>query len=121
MKSQNKLKTEPMFWKSGKLARNVKQIVKDLSKFNPGDGFWAIATTFEGKFLAIEFEDVSDSEFPFDDWQPISEDWESSISQREYCEKVEQIKDEISKGEVYQVNLCRVLETNCSKIGRAHV
>ena len=114
MANQHKFHTEPIFWKSGKLARNVKQIVTDLSKFNPGNGFWAIVTTFEGEFIAIEFEDVSDSEFPFEDWQPISQDWKSSISQRDYCEKVEQVKDEISKGEVYQVNLCRVLETNCS-------
>jgi para-aminobenzoate synthetase component 1 len=104
-----------MFWKSGLLAKNVSQVVTNVSKFNPGNGFWAIAITFEGDFLAIEFKDVIETDFPKSDWLPVESSWQSSFTRDEYKECVEQIKGEISIGEVYQVNLCRVLETRCEQ------
>lgn len=111
MKLQTNFHSDSMFWKSGILATNVKQVVTKLSEFDPRSGFWAIATTFEGDFLAVEFSQVIESKFPESTWQPITGTWNSSLNQDTYIKCVKTIQAEIANGEVYQVNLCRVLKT----------
>ena len=78
-------------------------------------GFWVLVCTFEGRLDAWRFDEVS--------WQaaaperrtarrwegPARDTWRSSLTEAEYMAGVERIRDDIREGEVYQVNLCRVL------------
>ena len=74
-----------------------------------------MVATFEGRLDAWRFEDVR--------WQagapeprtarrwegPARDAWQSSLTEAEYVAGVERIRDDIREGDVYQVNLCRVL------------
>jgi para-aminobenzoate synthetase component I len=90
--------------------------------------FWAVAGTFEGEWQLLEFETaVKSSTFkttgprlnPPDSVSPnssvplskdlLKQEWISSLNQKEYCDYVAKIRDEIAKGWVYQVNACRML------------
>jgi para-aminobenzoate synthetase component 1 len=78
-------------------------------------GFWVLVATFEGRIDAWRFEDVL--------WGPgVAEprtarrwegppvgSWRSSLTEAEYVAGVERIRADIREGDVYQVNLCRVL------------
>jgi len=73
------------------------------------NGFWAISTTFDGQFTAAKFGKVerSDWDVPY---QPIdSRNWISTHNQQQYCQLVEDFRNEIANGNVYQVNACRIL------------
>ena len=83
-------------------------------------GFWAVVVTFEGEISAVRFGEVersgdgpSTTGPPTDPsvapWLPLTEDWETSLDEAAYVAGVEQIRERIASGEVYQVNLCRVL------------
>ena len=99
----------PQFWMGGLLATDLLEISTDPTCLSDG-GFWAISTTYEGEFTAAKFKTVAEAEFP-----PAAEvirvegKWESSSSEFEYREYVEEIRDEIANGGVYQVNACRRL------------
>ena len=91
----------------GRLATDLIEITNDPSDID--DGFWAITTTFNGKFTGAKFAKVSKHEWDFP-YRPLRErKWKSSHSKSEYCELVEKIREEIALGNVYQVNACRVL------------
>ena len=92
----------------GRMATELIQITNDPSEID--DGFWAITTTFDGKFTGAKFAKVIDSDWDFP-YQALSKsDWKSSHDQNSYKELVENFREEIASGNVYQVNACRVLE-----------
>ncbi len=78
-------------------------------------GFWVLVGTFEGRLDAWRFEDVSwhgaAPEIPTGRrWEgPAQSSWQSSLTEAQYVAGVERIRDDIREGDVYQVNLCRVL------------
>lgn len=82
---------------------------KDLD----ASGWWAVAQTFEGAFTAFKFGTVTPlEEVDFDNriFRPVSPfGWHPSMQQNEYEDAVKSIQDDISRGWVYQVNLCYVL------------
>lgn len=88
---------------------------------NPSDiergGWWAITQTFEGEFTGFRFEQVRHDQLAakasrsFNDWIDVST-WKSSMSQQQYEAAVETIRDDISRGWVYQANLCRMLHAD---------
>lgn len=98
------------------MATNFVEATTDVSRLDD-EGWWAVTQTFEGEFQA----------FRFDDLQPINleilaalghdlnhhavphSDWSSSLSEAAYAGAVESIRQDISRGWVYQANLCRVL------------
>ena len=76
---------------------------------NIDDGFWAISTTFAGDFIGAKFGKVEKREWELP-YQPlINRNWISSHTQIEYRKLVEDFRNEIAEGNVYQVNACRVL------------
>ena len=92
----------------GRMATELIQITNDPSEID--DGFWAITTTFDGKFTGAKFAKVIDSDWDFP-YQALSKsDWKSSHDEDSYKELVENFREEIASGNVYQVNACRVLE-----------
>ncbi len=76
-----------------------------------GSGFWAVVATFEGDVTAVRFADVRHG--PPDEvspvWAPLDGHWESSLDSAAYVTAVEQVREQIAAGTVYQVNVCRVL------------
>jgi para-aminobenzoate synthetase component 1 len=79
------------------------------------DGPWFVVATFEGDVHAWRFADtVSDGAPDPDDghrpWRgPDPSSWTTSLDADAYRAAVRQVRDEIRAGEVYQVNVCRVL------------
>ena len=86
-------------------------------------GFWAVVGEFEGPVRAWRFEQVRRStgerqglpprrgpEQPTGRWEgPPAASWTSSLDRAEYCGRVDVVREAIRQGDVYQVNLCRVL------------
>lgn len=97
-----------MFWMGGRLATDLVEISKEPSCLDDGD-FWAISTTFEGAFIAAKFATIAESDFPDEPWTPITSQWRSDPDQAGYISYVENIRELIAQGWVYQVNACRVL------------
>lgn len=96
------------FWMGGRLATQLEEITQDPARLeNPG--FWAVVLTFEGVPTFARFGKVTEQDFPESDWEEIHSDWTSSLNKKEYENYVAAIREEISRGSVYQVNACRIL------------
>lgn len=94
-------------------------------------GFWAVVGEFEGPVRAWRFADVRRSVpraessstpragVPGASGAPVAsrrtwrgprpDAWRSTLGRTAYCDRVEVIREAIRQGDVYQVNLCRVL------------
>lgn len=103
---------EPFLWMGGLLATEM-----DLESSDPKDldqkrsGLWAVLITFEGHYRFVHFAKVESANLPpaQSTWQRLNGRWKSSLSAAAYQAGVEKIRSAISRGDVYQVNLCRVL------------
>lgn len=76
-------------------------------------GFWAVVVTFEGHLTAVRMASVSrhPPAAPVGSWRGARGAWTASLDDTAYVEGVEEIRERIARGTVYQVNLCRVLST----------
>jgi para-aminobenzoate synthetase component I len=103
------------FWMNGRLATGLLARTDDISRLDD-DGFWVVSTTFEGQAICAKFEKIVDDQpFPAQpDWGPIQDRWRSSLSKVDFESYVQEIRKQISLGNVYQVNACRILTTQCS-------
>jgi len=77
-------------------------------------GFWALVAGFEGDVTAVRFAEVQryaaePARVPRVPWVPLRGEWETSLAHAAYLAGVEAVRDRIAAGDVYQVNLCRVL------------
>lgn len=91
-------------------ASGLEELSTDIAAIDDGR-FWAIVATFEGEFQLARFGEVHQSNFSSPSpWRPITDSWRSSFSKEEYCRYVEQIREAIRSGHVYQVNACRIME-----------
>lgn len=100
--------SQATFWMAGRLATDCVEISTDPTCLDR-PGFWAVVNTFEGQWFCARFANVSNAPLPLAKWQPVANSWSSSQSQTEYQGNVEKIKEKIAAGDIYQVNLCRVL------------
>nr|WP_231134506.1 anthranilate synthase component I family protein [Motilibacter deserti] len=87
------------------------QAVTDDPADLDGGGWWAVVQTFEGAFRAARFADVRRAPLPpAPPWARLARDgWHSSVGREAYVEAVQDVRARIGRGEVYQVNVCRVL------------
>jgi para-aminobenzoate synthetase component 1 len=96
----------------GRTATGVIDVTSDLGALD-STGVWAVVMTYEGKVTCARFRDVRTGVAPAADgpqWRgPRRETWTSSLDKSAYIERVHRIREQIADGEVYQVNLCRVL------------
>lgn len=97
-----------LFWMGGRLATDLVEVSHDPSCLDDG-GFWAVSTTFENQFTAARFATVIDAPFPKTKWFPLKGKWSSSLNPAQYMAYVEQIRNSVADGWVYQVNACRRL------------
>lgn len=98
------------------VATDLVRVSTDPADLDEG-GWWVVAANFEGEFLAFEFGTVTTTSSlhslvntyagNFDG--VVASAWRSSMDQAMYEAGVRTIHEEIAKGWVYQVNLCRVL------------
>jgi len=106
--------TGALFWMGDRLASNCVEISNDPSSLAK-PGFWAVVNTFEGKWICARFATVINAPLPAKPWQGITTPWLSSQSKSTYEDNVRIIKEKIADGDIYQVNLCRILSTDCDQ------
>src|SRR5882757_1648994 len=105
----------------GLVASDLRDVTADLGALDSA-GFWAVAADFEGRTVCARFGDVRRTPpaapgtrpaGPAPDarrWRgPDPKAWTSSMDRDAYEKGVREIRARIATGEVYQVNLCRVL------------
>lgn len=110
----------------GTLATDLREVV-DLTR-EPGrlddGGWWAVAGTFEGAVTGYRFGTVTAAAPPIpstgnqsagnqtagSSWSgPGAGSWTSSMGREHYLAGLQAIREHIGAGDVYQVNLCRML------------
>lgn len=104
---------EPAAYLGSKVATGLLEVSNDPNVLD-GEGRWAVVVTFEGEPLFARFEHWSQAgsvaESVAGSWDgPVLDAWSSSLDEHEYRKRVDQLRQEIAKGVVYQVNLCRTL------------
>ncbi|MFF0463235.1 chorismate-binding protein [Streptomyces mexicanus] len=95
-----------------RLATGLTDVTRDPAALD-STGFWAVAADYEGRLTCARFSDVRREPVPLPvpvRWRgPAAGDWTSSLDRAAYTAGVRRIREHIAAGEVYQVNLCRVL------------
>ncbi len=99
---------EPIFWMGNRYASNLQLITHDPREVTE-DGFWAVSISFEGLWTCAKFADVKQSDFISAGSEFVTNNFFSSMSKAEYISYVSRIQEDISNGEVYQANACRIL------------
>jgi len=94
----------------GRLATGLRDVTTDVAALD-GPGFWVAVVTFEGTATCARFADVRRAPLPpAGPWRgPRSAEWTTSLDRRAYTAGVAAIREHIAAGDVYQVNLCRLL------------
>ena len=105
---------EPIFWMGNRYATGLQLVTNDPSEIT-NDGFWAISISFEGQWICAKFESVNEAPFPIAESNFVSSQFQSSMDRNTYISYVQGIQEDISNGEVYQVNACRMLSAPVSK------
>ena len=106
--------SDATFWMAGRLATDCVEISNDPASLDK-PGFWAVICTFEGEWICARFATVVDAPLAKSSWQSIATTWHSSQDKDIYQENVIKIKEKIAAGDIYQVNLCRVLTADCDQ------
>jgi para-aminobenzoate synthetase component 1 len=91
-------------------ATGLVEVTDDPAALDAG-GRWAVVLDFEGRLTAARFAEWAPW-FPGEDepWAAVPVDaWSSSLDEAAFRAGVEEIRERIAAGDVYQVNLCRVL------------
>ncbi|SEI87702.1 chorismate-binding protein [Demequina mangrovi] len=83
-------------------------------------GFWVVVATFEGtldawRMARVERDDADAAPVPEAsperEWHgPAASSWSTSLDEAGYTAGVRRIRNDIREGDVYQANLCRMLE-----------
>lgn len=95
------------------LANGVAEISDDPAVLDRG-GFWGVVVDFEGAIRCVRFRTVrrapAVSALARGPWcGPPRSAWTTSMDRAAYVAGVGAVRAEIARGEVYQVNLCRLL------------
>lgn len=104
---------EPIFWMGNRYASNLQLVTHDPREVTE-DGFWAVSISFEGHWTCAKFADVKQSDFISEGSEFVTNNFSSSMSKAEYVSYVSNIQEDISNGEVYQANACRILSATIS-------
>jgi para-aminobenzoate synthetase component 1 len=93
-----------------RLCTDLVDVTSDLGALD-SSGFWAVVLPFDGPPVCARFATVRPSpQWPGPRWQgPGADDFTSSLRQVEFEAGVESIRRSIAAGDVYQVNLTRIV------------
>jgi para-aminobenzoate synthetase component 1 len=104
----------PVAVMGGWVATDLDEVTSDPAVLDRS-GRWAVAVTFEGRATFARFrtwERRDPTPDDFGEWLPPTPGgWRSTLDERGYRAAVEAVRARISRGEVYQANICRVLRT----------
>jgi len=100
----------PLAVVGGRLLTGLRDVTSDLDALD-SEGWWAVVLPFNGTPVCARFERVRSARpWPGPPWHgPPAAEWVSSLDRDGYEKGVEAIRQSIREGDVYQVNLCRVL------------
>ena len=100
----------PLAVVGGRLLTGLRDVTSDLSALD-SSGMWTVVITFEGVAICARFDRVRRARpWPGPAWVgPPASEWRSSLDRDQFMAGVSVIRNAISRGDVYQVNLCRVL------------
>ncbi|MFL6240783.1 MAG: chorismate-binding protein [Actinomycetes bacterium] len=91
------------------VASRLVDVTNDLAALDSA-GFWAVAVSYDGKVACARFADVRRGQLACGPWSgPPRAAWSTSLDRLAYIERVHRVRELIAAGEVYQVNVCRVL------------
>ena len=93
-----------------RLLTGLRDVTSDLAALD-GTGYWAVVLPFEGAPVCARFEHVGPARrYRGRPWVGVpTASWRSSLDQAAFEAGVRQIREAIARGDVYQVNLTRVL------------
>jgi para-aminobenzoate synthetase component I len=98
----------------GWTATDLLEVTDDAAALD-GEGRWMVALSFEGSATLARFgtwERRAPTPAEVGSWWgPDPDSWISSLDEDAYIASVEAVRRHISRGEVYQANICRVLRT----------
>lgn len=95
----------------GRLATRLRDVTTDLSALD-SSGWWAVLLGFEGSVVCARFDDVRPAPLPSRPWPGVPVDaWTTTMDRDTYTGAVAAVRERIATGEVYQANICRLLET----------
>lgn len=100
---------QPLAVMGGLIGTGLREVTSDLGVLD-GSGRWAVALPYSGAPVLARFErwrpgvaaDVAGT------WRGPQE-WNSSMSHRQYLDAVAAVRADIRRGRIYQVNITRVL------------
>jgi len=93
----------------GRLATQPADITHDPAALD-STGFWVVVQTFEGAFTAVRMAGREEQPFRRRPTSRVGNGpWHTSMGRDDYLKGVATIRERIAAGDVYQVNLCRVL------------
>jgi para-aminobenzoate synthetase component I len=100
----------PLAVVGGQLCTELRDVTSDLAALD-STGFWVVVLPYEGSPVCARFDRVRAAvPWPGRPWVgPPAGSWHSSLDRLAYQEGVRTIRELIAAGEVYQVNLCRIL------------
>ena len=123
-------------WFGGRLATGLVEVVRAesrrdavsaLAHLQDSGGWWAVVAEYEGALTLARFASRRPGPLPQPSraWGGVPRaGWTSSLARDEYVAACEDVRRRIARGEVYQVNVCRVLEQELSAdhdlLGLAH-
>jgi para-aminobenzoate synthetase component I len=118
-RSEPRAAGEPLAWFTdpaaapgqGVLATGLVETSDELTALDDGE-FWALVVDFEGHVTCARFADVVRAPLPSPraGWAPLSGAWSTSLDEAAYVAACAEVRRRIAAGDVYQVNVCRVLE-----------
>ncbi|CAN5192789.1 chorismate-binding protein [soil metagenome] len=93
-----------------RLLTDLRDVTSDLRALD-SNGWWAVVRPFAGTPVCARFDRVQPARpWRGPRWVGVSPDaWRSSLDETAFRAGVESVRDAIGRGEVYQVNLTRVL------------
>ena len=94
----------------GRVFAGLVDLTSDISALD-GNGTWIVVAPFAGSPVCARFEVLRAAiPSPAPAWKgPLRSSWRSSLDRGNFEEGVRVIRDLITTGDVYQVNLCRVI------------
>jgi para-aminobenzoate synthetase component 1 len=86
----------------------LRDVTRDLSALD-GAGLWIVVVRFEGEVVCARFDHAGPVPAAGGWVGPRRDAWSTSLDRDDFSKAVVDIREAIAAGDVYEVNLCRVL------------